>query len=654
MAFFFPKTAHGKIDTMPNINTLKTNIHAIYKRLPLPAWITIGVLLLVVTSYSLIFFIPKNVQFSYAGETCVRQLVLFPSAQTASSDTFDVATKDTLSIGSFTYAATKVCLTPTQAPEAGNYLAKTGLLGGWFAAKQFNVQVTEPPVARKADIVDKAISTALPLRISLTSADSIHTYKLAIADKVTKCTTEKSELVCNVADLQLEAGADYTASLMRSFKDSSETKLVEGKIGTLQPIVLQSSSLSEAKVIYDTPKEFSFTFDKDIDDATVLLEQKTGDERQKIATNTRYDGATVFVTIAADLARKSEFTLTVQQAVAESGNSLEAPLAVNFSTSGGPKPASVSVGATGVPQTAKIIVTLDQPVKEGVDITKFARVEGVEGSVTLRSPTELVYSIQAGLCQSFNLVLAKGVESGSNPEVSEDWKFESRTICGTSSVIGYSVKGRAITAYYFGNGNSTILFTGGIHGTEGSSYTTMQAWVGYLMSNAHKIPTDKRVIVVPNTNPDGIAAGSRNSSTNVNLGRNFPTANWKADIETTSGVLKNGGGTRAGSEPETAALMALTRKYKPRLEISYHSQGRLVGANKFGDSVAIGKTYASMVGYQTMFDNAEAVMGYPMTGEYEDWMGEEMGIPAILIELPSHSGNYLSSQLNAMLRMLTV
>ena len=639
---------------MPNTNTLKSSIRKIYNRLPLPAWITIGALLLVVTSYSLIFFIPKNVQFSYAGETCVRQLVLFPSAQTTSSDSFDVKTQDTLSIGSFNYAATKVCLNPTQAPEAGNYSAKIGLLGGWFAAKQFNIEVAEPPVARKADIVDKAISTALPLRIGLTSADEVHTYKLAIADKVTKCTTEKSELVCNVADLQLEAGTDYTASLTRSFKDSNETKVVEGKIGTLQPIALQSSSLSEAKVIYDMPKEFSFTFDKDIENAVVLLEQKNGDQRQKIDATTRYEGSTVFVTVAADLARKAEFVLTLQQAVAESGNSLEAPLAMNFTTSGGPKPASVSVGATGVPQAAKIVVTLDQPVKEGVDIAAFARVEGIGGSVALRSPTELVYSIQGGLCQVFSLVLTKGVESGSNTEVSEDWKFDGRTVCGTSSVIGYSVKGRAITAYQFGNGNSTILFTGGIHGSEGSSYTTMQAWVTYLMSNAHKIPADKRVIVVPNTNPDGIAAGSRNSSTNVNLGRNFPTANWKADIETAGGILKNGGGTRAGSEPETAALMALTRKYQPRLEISYHSQGRLVGANKFGDSVSNGSTYASMVGYQTMFNNAEAVMGYPMTGEYEDWMGEEMGIPAILIELPSHSGNYLNSQLNAMLRMLTV
>lgn len=55
-----------------------------------------------------------------------------------------------------------------------------------------------------------------------------------------------------------------------------------------------------------------------------------------------------------------------------------------------------------------------------------------------------------------------------------------------------------------------------------------------------------------------------------------------------------------------------------------------------------------------MYYNAEQVMGYSMTGEYEDWMGEEMGIPAILIELPTHGGNYLDSQLPALRKMLSV
>ena len=635
-------------------DSLKTHIVNIYHRLPLAAWISLASVAVLGITYSLVFFVPKKVEFSYASETCVSQLVLFPSAQKASSNDFDIKTKDDLKIGSYTYASTKVCVTPKKAPTTGTYKESMGLLGGWFAAKQYAVKVAAPPVANKADIVDKAISTALPLKISLSSADTVHTYALSIAEKITACTTEQTQLMCDVSKLELKPGSEYTATLLRSFNKTDETKVVEGKIATLLPIALQKASVTEAKVMYDSPKEMSFTFDKNIESSEVFLEKKNGEAREKIATTTRTDGSTLFVAVASDLARKAEYSLTLKQVVAESGNSLDAPLTVNFSTSGGPKPAGVSVGSTGVPQAARIVVTLDQPVKEGVDIAKFARVEGVSGSVALRSPTELVYSIQGGLCESFSLVLGKGVASASNTEVSEDWKFDGRTICGTSAVIGYSTKGRAISAYYFGNGKTPILFTGGMHGSEASGYTTMQAWVTHLMSNGYKIPADKRVVIVPNTNPDGIAAGSRNSATNVNIDRNFPTANWKADIETAGGILKNGGGTSGGSEPETKALMALTRQLRPRLEVSFHSQGRLVGANKFGDSVAIGNTYASLVGYQTMFDNAEAVMGYPMTGEYEDWMGEAMGIPAILVELPSNSGNYLNSQLTALMRMLSV
>lgn len=647
------KTAHGKMERMDK-RQIRQKIATIYHKLPLPAWITIAAVLVLGVSYGLIFGISKQVQFSYAGDSCVQQLTLFPSAQKGNSDAFDVTVKDVKSIGSFQYAATKVCVTPKQAPQSGDYKATVGMFGGSFLAKPFNISVDAPPVARKADIIDKTISTALPLNIALTSPDTIHSYKLSVEDKAAQCKNEKTQLVCDVAELSLKPDTEYTVSLLRSFNNSKATKVVEGKVETLLPIALQSSSIAEAKVVYDTPKEYSFTFDKTVEKADAVLEQKTGETRQKLDTTVRYEGQTVFVATKADLARKAEFTLTLKQVVADSGNSLDAPLAVNFSTSGGPKVAKVSVGGTDVPQAAKITVTLDQPIKEGVDIAKFATVTGLTGSVSQKSPTELIYSIQGGLCQAFSLVLNKGVESGSNAEVSEDWKFDSRTVCGTTSVIGYSSKGRAITAYFFGNGTKTILFTGGIHGTERSSATTMQAWADYLMSNAYKIPADKRVVVVPNTNPDGIAAGSRNSATNVNLGRNFPTANWKADIETTSGVLKNGGGTSAGSEPEAKALINLTRQLRPRLEVSFHSQGRLVGANKFADSVSIGNTYASTVGYQTMFDNAEAVMGYPMTGEYEDWMGESMGIPAILIELPSHSGNYLSGQLNALLKMLSV
>ena len=345
----------------------------------------------------------------------------------------------------------------------------------------------------------------------------------------------------------------------------------------------------------------------------------------------------------------------MKQAIGENGSSLAGPVNLSFQTSGGPKVTSVSAGSNSISRTATIIVTLDQPIDASVNPATYAHAIGVTTTVRRQSDTQLAFTIQGGDCAAFSLVVDKGVKGGLNGEPSKDaWKFRSRTICGYSWIIGQSVQGRPIVAYSFGSGATTVLFTGGMHGSEPSGYATMLALAQYLRAYGNIVPADKRIVIVPNTNPDAIAANSRNNSQNVNIDRNFPTADWEASIVTASGTLPTGGGVTAGSEPETVALMTLTRQLQPRLEVSFHAQGALVGANKFADSTAIGDMYASTVGYATMYYDAEAVMGYPMTGEYEDWMGESMGIPAILVELPTTSGNYLTSQFTALKKLLAI
>lgn len=624
------------------------------KTIPRKYWIIGGVLFSLILIYSLIFFIPKKVEFSYAGESCVSQLSLFPGAQTRNSDAFDVELKDELKIGSWAYATTKACVTPKNAPKDGLYAASIGLLGGWFAQKKLTIEVEKPPVVLTNSVVGKQISPALPLKVQLTGADTVHEYTLAMADKEADCESDSSNIVCDVAGLSLAPGAEYTMTISRSFKGEGKTSVAEGEVATLTPIILKDSTLKNNQTLYDMSKEFSFTFDQPVKEAKVKLTQKEAESTKKLDATTRTSGDTLIVAVPSDLPRKAELNLELTQVVAEKGNSLEAPLVVPFKTSGGPKPNVVSVGSSGVAQSAQIVVTLDQPIKEDVDISEFTQITGVNGSVTKRSATELVYTINGGLCQNFSLILKEGVASASNNEVSDAWKFDSRTICGTTSVIGYSVQGRPIIAYYFGNGSETVLFTGGIHGSERSGQQTMQAYADHLMVGGSQVPANRKVVVVPNTNPDAIARGSRNNVNNVNVDRNFPASNWAADIDTASGRLVNGGGTAPGSEPEARALINLTRQLKPRLSVSFHAQGRLVGANQVSISVNAGNVYASTVGYGTMYGNAEEVMGYPITGEYEDWMGEELGVAAILIELPTPNGNYLSSQLVAINKMLTL
>ena len=599
--------------------------------------------------YSVVFFIPKPVQFSYAQTTCVGHFALAPSLQHFKSDTFDA----TLDGGVAHLFSTELCLTPKEAPETGNVGATLSPLGGFFAQKHFRIEVPAAPLAHTGDFIGKTISATQPLKIKLSEPDVLHTYTLKIADKMTSCSQASGELLCSMDPLDLNHGTEYTAELQRAYKEEEET-LAEGTFATLQPLLIKKQSIKNKQTVYNKPTSVTFNFSQPVESSEVSLTKGKGDKAETIETQQKTDGNTLTITFG-ELARETDYRLELKQAVGTNGSSLAEPVVTAFKTSGGPKVSKVSIGSSGVSRTAAIIVTFDQPIDKSVNIAKFARVEGAAATVSRQSDKSIVFNLRGGDCKTFTLIVDKGIKSGSNDLSSKAaWRHTARTTCGYAWTIGTSVQGRSIVAYSFGSGSKTILLTGGIHGSEPSSTTTLQAFVGWLRANAYRIPGDKRIVVVPNTNPDGIAIGKRYNARDVNLGRNFPTKNWSAAIDTANGRLPKGGGTSAGSEPEAKALIRLTRQLRPRLEVSYHARGSLVGANKYGDSVRIGNIYAQTVGYGTMYYNAEDVMGYAMTGEYEDWMGEEMNIPAILIELPTHGGNYLTSQLPALLKMFNI
>lgn len=611
-------------------------------------WVIGGVLFAAIL-YGIVFFIPKSVLFSYAQTTCVGHFALAPSLQRFESDEFE----GTLKGGVGHLFSTELCLTPKESPETGSRVAKLSPFGGFVAQKHFRVEVPKAPLAHTGDFIGKTISATQPLKIKLSEPDALHTYTLKIADKMTSCAQVSAELSCDMDPLDLNHGTEYTAELQRAYKEELET-LVEGTFATLQPLLIEKASIKNKQTVYDMPTSLTFRFSQPVESSEVSFTKGKGDKAETIETQQKAEGSTLTISFG-ELARETDYVLELKQAVGTNGSSLAEPVTTKFKTSGGPKVTKVSIGSSGVSRSATIVVTFDQPIDKSVTVAKFARVEGATATVSRQSDKSIAFSLRGGDCKTFTLIVDKGIKSGSNNLTSKAaWRHTARTTCGYAWSIGSSVQGRSIVAYSFGSGSKTILMTGGIHGSEPSSVTTLQAFVGWLRANAYRIPSDKRIVVVPNTNPDGIAMGTRYNARNVNLGRNFPTKNWSASIDTASGRLPKGGGTSAGSEPEAKALIRLTRQLRPRLEVSYHAQGSLVGANKYGDSVRIGNIYAQTVGYGTMYYNAEDVMGYAMTGEYEDWMGEEMNIPAILIELPSHGGNYLTSQLPALLKLFKI
>ena len=172
--------------------------------------------------------------------------------------------------------------------------------------------------------------------------------------------------------------------------------------------------------------------------------------------------------------------------------------------------------------------------------------------------------------------------------------------------LGLSTEGRPIRGIVLSNRNAeptdaqiaskpSILFNGMHHARELMTTELVLDIGEYLLSNYAQDEEVKawldnyRIILVPQVNPDGnqkVHDGNRwwrkntwlNRSrvTGVDLNRNYPTL-WDA----CNGSSGNKGsqdyrGPEAASEPETRAMMALVDKFKPVLNISYHSYSEMI------------------------------------------------------------------------------
>jgi protein MpaA len=131
-----------------------------------------------------------------------------------------------------------------------------------------------------------------------------------------------------------------------------------------------------------------------------------------------------------------------------------------------------------------------------------------------------------------------------------------------SMVIGHSVEGREIRATRVGEPDAAVnvLVVGDVHGNEPAG----EAIVARLRRVTP--PDGVALWLVRTGNPDGRADGTRQNARGVDLHRNFPWR-WRPGARGTFYP-----GPRAGSEPETQALMRLVRRVRPQLAIYYHQR----------------------------------------------------------------------------------
>ncbi|HVX90585.1 MAG TPA: M14 family metallopeptidase [Candidatus Paceibacterota bacterium] len=226
----------------------------------------------------------------------------------------------------------------------------------------------------------------------------------------------------------------------------------------------------------------------------------------------------------------------------------------------------------------------------------------------------------------------------------------------TSSVIGTSVEGRAITAYTYGTGPTHILLVGGMHGGyEWNAVVLAYQVMDYLTAHPEVVPPALTVTIIPELNVDGVykvtgkegpfsvadvasstatQVAGRFNADQVDLNRNFachwqPTSTWQNKPESA--------GTAAFSEPEAAALRDFITRDTPVAVVFWHSASGSVYASECDNGVlprtiSVMNTYAKAAGYSAV----KSFDAYPITGDSEGWLAS-IGIPAVTVELTSHT-----------------
>lgn len=158
----------------------------------------------------------------------------------------------------------------------------------------------------------------------------------------------------------------------------------------------------------------------------------------------------------------------------------------------------------------------------------------------------------------------------------------------TTERLGTSVEGRPIRARVLGDPASPhrVLVIGCVHGDERAGIAVTKA-----LRNAEP-PAGTAWWIVNAVNPDRCTGPrrTRGNARGVDLNRNSPWR-WRT-LDPPGGTYY--AGPRAASEPETRAVLRLTRRVRPDVTLWFHQHARLVDLSR-GDRRII-RAYARRVG----------------------------------------------------------
>ena len=190
-----------------------------------------------------------------------------------------------------------------------------------------------------------------------------------------------------------------------------------------------------------------------------------------------------------------------------------------------------------------------------------------------------------------------------------------RTVVRSTSLAGRSVRGREIPCHVIGSGHDVCMIIATIHGDEAAGTPLVKALERHLMAHPELVAS-RRVVIVPVANPDGMARGRRTNVNGVDLNRNFPAANFRG---------RRRHGEAPLSEPESRVLRGLIYRYAPSRVISIHQPVACIDWDGPAEDLAVAMAAACDL-------PAKRIGSRP--GSMGSWVGIDLGIPIITLELP--------------------
>ena len=183
---------------------------------------------------------------------------------------------------------------------------------------------------------------------------------------------------------------------------------------------------------------------------------------------------------------------------------------------------------------------------------------------------------------------------------------------------GSSVQGRSLSCLVYGRGPDTLLVIGGIHGSEPAGAVLARGLCKYLEAHPELL-SGRRVVVMAEATPDGLAAERRTNAHGVDVNRNFPSANF-APGKTS--------GRAATSEPETGYLVGLIDRYRPGKIVTIHQPLTCIDYDGPARGLAVAMSRLCRLPVRKLGARA---------GSLGSYAGVDRGIPVVTLELPKRA-----------------